>query len=146
MDNSSGSDKMRRASSEDFQKNIPKRKVGFLMKQGHQVKNWKRRFFVLFQGKLTYFVDRSKKEKDAGVDEKGKLLLHDYVIIKGFTGKKNLSILLSHKSSPEKDYLIEASSPEERAEWDSALMIHIKFACYLLAQKEKGYEAFATIH
>lgn len=124
----------------------PKRKVGFLMKQGHNVKNWKRRFFVLDQGKLTYYTDRSKRNREMGTDEKGKLLLHDYVVIKGFTGKNNKSILLSHKESPDKDYLLEATSPEERAEWDHALSAHIKYACYILIQKQKGYSSFENIY
>jgi hypothetical protein len=136
----------RMSSTERFSSNPPKRKVGFLMKQGHHVKNWKRRFFVLYQGKLTYYADRCKRERDSGVDEKGKLNLHDYVVIKGFTGTNNRTILLSHKKSPEKDYIIEAPSPEERVEWEHAISVHVKYAVFLLAQKEKGYEAFATIH
>lgn len=33
---------------------------GYLFKKGHQVKNWKRRFFVLTRSSLTYFESREK--------------------------------------------------------------------------------------
>ena len=33
---------------------------GYLFKKGHQVKNWKRRFFILTRNSLTYYESREK--------------------------------------------------------------------------------------
>jgi hypothetical protein len=44
---------------------------GYLWKQGHVVKNWKRRFFALKGDELQYFVDRTMTQ----AKKKGTILL-----------------------------------------------------------------------
>ena len=40
--------------------------LGYLIKQGHRVKNWKRRFFVLKNGLLSYYESQTTQNKIKG--------------------------------------------------------------------------------
>jgi len=57
----------------------PTPKIGWLMKQGHQQKNWKRRHFVLESGYLRYFADSSPKPP-YGKDLKGTYCLIGFTV------------------------------------------------------------------
>ncbi len=45
---------------------IPDKKTGWLTKRGHIVNNWKKRFFVLNYGVLSYFENDGLTKKGAG--------------------------------------------------------------------------------
>ena len=48
---------------------VPPKKCGYLYKQGHIIKNWKRRFFILDRGILYYYSHVG--HDNIGVNEKG---------------------------------------------------------------------------
>lgn len=106
---------------------VPPPKMGFMMKEGHVVRNWKKRQFVLEAGNLTYYADASPSPP-YGVGEKGRLNLAEYKIAPGFTGKLNKNILLQHKTDVSRDLLVEAESPYVRDEWEASFLQHIQFA------------------
>lgn len=112
---------------------IPIPKEGYLMKEGHQVKNWKKRYFVLTEGKLTYYVEYKEGKY---INEKGKLDLIDYMVMKGFHGNDNRTILLQHNKDKSKDFVLEAHNSDDRILWDHALRAHISYALLL----DKSYE------
>jgi len=55
-------------------------KMGWLSKQGHVVKNWKKRWFVLEKGVLRYFV-KPMGQVPYGEGLKGEMILENYVVI-----------------------------------------------------------------
>ena len=111
----------------------PLKKFGHHLKEGHVVKNWKKRFFVLEKGHLAYFVDVDKR--GVGSEEKGRLRLNEYMLIQGFSGKSQKAILLSHKTDNTKDFLFECGVDEDRMEWESAIKDHIDYATALVQQR-----------
>lgn len=48
---------------------FPQKHYGFMIKQGHMLKNWKKRFFILNDGRLIYY-DSCDYDKN-GIGEKG---------------------------------------------------------------------------
>ena len=112
------------------------------MKEGHNVKNWKKRYFVLSAGKLVYFVELYKGQP---TNEKGRVNLQEYIVIKGFTGKNGTSIMLSHKTDARKDYLLEAGDGNERSQWEGAIKAHIQYAAFMQKTRQKSIHEFETI-
>ena len=55
-------------------------KVGWLLKQGHVIRNWKKRWFVLDKGVLRYYV-KPLDEEPFGDGLKGEMILENYVVI-----------------------------------------------------------------
>jgi hypothetical protein len=108
---------------------------GWLSKEGHFIKNWKKRYFVLNQGYLRYY-ERAIDEPPYGVSLKGevKLNLQSRIELQispdGKALKENCFILNgsvlegeSKKSSKQSSsYLImEAATPEDKAYWVEAI-------------------------
>jgi hypothetical protein len=56
----------------------PEMRTGWAWKQGHRIKSWKKRYFVLYEGTLKYYV---KYDADTGMakNEKDSLNLKNYV-------------------------------------------------------------------
>ena len=89
-------------------------KAGFLVKQGHVVKNWKKRWFVLRENKLEYYVDPRDKSS------RGMIPLDDVTLslTTDQAGKPNCFGIFH---PDRKTYLIYADSDREMMEWVTAI-------------------------
>lgn len=117
---------------------IPDMKTGWLQKQGHMVKNWKRRFFVLNYGVLAYY-EQDSVANHRGVAEapKGKVNLKGATITVvtpdevSERGKKAAEVsdlrLCVADVSGVKLYL-QGKSRDEKKEWFDALRRHVLYA------------------
>lgn len=106
---------------------LPPLKKGFILKEGHMIKNWKNRFFVLDAGVLTYY-ESSTDTYPFGVRKKGEMLLRGtalktdrniiYVTYEGpsVSGREGLTSLT-----------LEIRYPTEREEWSQAIRSHIAY-------------------
>lgn len=106
--------------------------TGYLKKQGHVVRNWKRRFFVLEQGRLTYFEKTSGKEQPPyGINPKGCLVVGGMELQEPEepTEEDRTKIYLIDVNTG-KDLLVSAASESEASMWKEALYKHISFAQY----------------
>jgi hypothetical protein len=105
----------------------PAAKKGTMSKQGHVVKNWKSRFFVLDNGVLTYF-ESSSPNPPFGVNEKGRIELKGCEIVLDdksiFTLRK---ISQSTKSDGHDELVLDCKYPNERDEWIETIKSHIEY-------------------
>jgi hypothetical protein len=104
---------------------MPALKKGFILKEGHLVKNWKKRFFVLEAGVMTYY-ESSTDKPPYGVRKKGEMTL------KGATAKvekNNITISAEGDSTREgqSSLTLEIRYPTEREEWLQAIRAHIAY-------------------
>lgn len=104
---------------------MPALKKGFILKEGHLVKNWKNRFFVLEAGIMTYY-ESSTDKPPYGVRKKGEMVL------KGATAKvekNNITISAEGDSAREgqSSLTLEIRYPTEREEWLQAIRAHIAY-------------------
>jgi hypothetical protein len=109
--------------------------MGFLLKKGHLVKNWKSRYFVVDKGRLKYYVSKSKDPREGETLKGG-------IDLQGYSAKlvEDHKILLSHDSaatssffsSSEKELLLDCPPGVDRYEmldiWLQTLQQHIRFA------------------
>ena len=106
--------------------------TGWLQKQGHFVRNWKKRFFVLEMGRLQYFEKRSPKEGPPyGVNSKGCILmkhieLQEPDVDERHSEDANKIYLMDTETG--KDLLVAANDYNESQMWKEALQAHIRFA------------------
>jgi len=89
-------------------------KAGFLLKQGHVRKNWKKRWFVLQGDMLFYF---KTKEDPIPISY---IPLTDCVITEIYARKNTLRI---EQAYDDKIYLITAQDLDEMNEWREALLV-----------------------
>jgi hypothetical protein len=107
--------------------------LGHLTKLGHVLKNWKKRFFVLEMGRLTYFEKPSGKDVPPyGVSQKGCMVLTNVQLQESVQeGERNSEVLnqiyLVHEDSG-KDLLLSAADYQDAQRWKDALQAHILFA------------------
>jgi hypothetical protein len=125
-------------------------KVGWLSKQGHVVKNWKKRWFVLQEGVLRYYT-HPLQEAPFGRGLKGEMTLENYVVRRRgdrsfelqacedqtaaaseqrqrqpgllrrlSTGRPNSAAKIKCEST-----LLEAEHPQEARDWEARLQEHI---------------------
>jgi len=92
-------------------------KEGWLIKQGGQIKTWKRRYFILKGGTLSY-------HKKNGDSPKGVIPLIGSKIEECNTEFPNSFCIIP--PSGKRTYYIHASSGQERTEWINALKHHQK--------------------
>jgi len=92
-------------------------KEGYLTKQGHLVKNWKKRWFVLKHGYMQYFKNIQKLKEPSGT-----ISLRQGSIAKTFT--KNCFVV--YDAQNDKKYFITAGSDEEMSEWFEAISFCIR--------------------
>lgn len=112
---------------------IPDLTTGWLKKQGHMVKNWKRRFFVLSYGVLKYYEKNGQEGRGSGENELGSVGLKGAtvkVVVNADASKSGTlkDCRMSVESSNGKDLLIEAESVAEKNAWFDALKKHIIYA------------------
>lgn len=84
-------------------------KQGFLVKQGHFIKNWKRRSFVLTRDRLSYY------ENEDSAQPRGSIDLKDIATVEPAGDGKRDSFRIATRQG--KTYLIQASSEQEKEEW-----------------------------
>jgi hypothetical protein len=105
----------------------PPSHTGWLKKQGHVVRNWKRRFFVLERGRISYF-DSDKQ----GSALKGSLCLENVdmrISNSSDGGDKNADCrIYLIDLSVGKDLLLIADTAVEAIIWKEALSSNIDFA------------------
>jgi hypothetical protein len=104
----------------------PAKKVGFIKKEGHVVKNWKSRYFVLLstpsESKLTYY-EKAKPTAPFGIGEKGNIALKGCTV--QATGK---FITLLPKSGAQSDSLKLDFEANDKDQWVDAIRAHIAYA------------------
>ncbi len=101
-------------------KSAPPKKTGMMYKQGHVVKNWKNRYFVLEDGVLTYYDNISMKSKKGHLHLKGVKMVVDKTFI-----RLNKADKKSH--SGHEQLVLEIKYPNEHDEWVDAIVKHIEY-------------------
>lgn len=108
---------------------VPAIKQGTLKKysRGGIMKNWQIRYFVLDQGKLSYYTKKAERYP-FGEDLKGELILYQATVStdrkKVFNDKQ---IYIITGANDKKDLLIEAESAQEVWSWVEAFTQHIRY-------------------
>lgn len=90
-------------------------KKGWMLKEGHVVKNWKKRHFVLENGVLVYY------EKENNVNEKGRIYVKDYHIT--YASKSPMFNLLANRPT-DKSFALEAADWNDSIAWRKAFVAH----------------------
>lgn len=106
---------------------LPPLKKGFILKEGHMIKNWRNRFFVLDAGILTYY-ESSTDSYPYGVTKKGEMLLKDATLK---VDRNIIYIQHEQRSSGKGEGLsnltLEIRYPTEKEEWCAAIRSHIAY-------------------
>lgn len=104
----------------------PKPHSGWLTKQGHLIRNWKRRYFTLDGGVLKYFVAENLS------DLKGELPLKNMMVIQPEANRILLQVqpgaVFPENEPKPSDLLMESSSAADAAVWVRVLNEHIQHA------------------
>lgn len=109
---------------------VPDMRKGWLMKQGRNLfKSWKKRYFVLENGLISYYESESE-QRPYGVKLKGQMSMRGarldvYYDTGGIRDEKRLFVA---GGGQENDMLLEGTNVFEIGEWSIALEQHIKFA------------------
>ena len=103
---------------------IPKVSAGWIMKEGQNFKSWKRRFFILKEGVLTYYEKETVKGSNVGENKLGELELKGYKIERPHPEQM---LLLSEKDTNARKLLLECSDDTCQKAWISALNEHIEY-------------------
>jgi protein-S-isoprenylcysteine O-methyltransferase Ste14 len=117
--------------------------TGWLRKQGRKglIKNWKKRYFVLKYGKLSYFEDEAK-QFPLGVGLKGELnLMNTELELQEDHGKQQIYIVAFNG---ENSLLIETDTEAETNRWTNALKHHIRFANKSSVQQTFTFKSAAS--
>eukprot|EP01040_Poterioochromonas_malhamensis_P005679 gene5678-6101_t len=106
----------------------PTLRKGWMRKQGRSglVKNWKTRFFVLADGKISYYVSEIS-ESPYGDGLKGELNLVNSEVVEEHTKTINPKQVFIVSYNGENNILMETDDPKDTAEWVSAIKTHIDF-------------------
>ena len=103
---------------------VPKTSAGWIMKEGQKVKNWKRRFFILAKGRLTYYEKEESKGSNKGVFKLGELDLKGYSIEQPITEQM---LLVCKNDDKQRKLKLECEDADCRAKWMTALIEHINW-------------------
>mmetsp|Transcript_33942 Transcript_33942/g.58305 ORF Transcript_33942/g.58305 Transcript_33942/m.58305 type:complete len:207 (-) Transcript_33942:96-716(-) len=106
---------------------LPPLKKGFILKEGHMIKNWRNRFFVLDAGTLTYY-ESSTDAYPYGVTKKGEMILKDATL----KVDRNIIYIQHEQRSSSKgegltNLTLEIRYPTEKEEWCAAIRSHIAY-------------------
>ena len=107
----------------------PERLVGYISKQGHIIKSWKSRYFILDHGKLEYFVGNNP-ENDKGVKAKGILVISEYKVASPILPAneiKDTMLYLVRKDGKDPDLLLNFDDIKIRNEWELKILEHAKY-------------------
>ena len=85
-------------------------KYGYCQKEGGVVHNWKRRFFVLTKGSLSYFKSASETQAIKSIKVNSITSITDMV---SYQGRNNVFVVNTHS----RNYYIECSTAEQAKEW-----------------------------
>jgi hypothetical protein len=107
--------------------------LGYLTKLGHLMKSWRKRFFVLEMGRLTYFEKPSGKDTSPyGVNQKGCMVLTNVQLQESDQESERNSDVLNQiylvNEDSGKDLLLSAADYQDAQRWKEALQAHILFA------------------
>jgi len=90
---------------------------GFLLKQGHKVKNWKTRYFVINEKdhQIVYYTNHTMEK------EQGRIPLNECVVekISGIEKRDHCFLI----TTPKKIYLVSAASTDAQEEWIEAIQL-----------------------
>ncbi len=92
-------------------------KVGFLLKKGHRRKNWTKRFFLLQQGMLYYFLSETDSPNEG--KPKGQITLREQTlhnIDEQTAGYQHCFVLKGKKT-----FLLRAQTTQDMEEWTTIL-------------------------
>lgn len=113
---SSSSDSDSSAGAKIFKPPPPKK--GFLRKKGHRIRSWKRRYFELIEGTMTYFTEQGGKRK-------GTFNLTEDCLVTG-TSRKH-QIKLEGQLMKPRVFVLEAPSDMDMEVWIKALEDHVDY-------------------
>ena len=112
---------------------VPTLKKGFILKEGHLIKSWKNRFFVLENGVMTYY-ESSIDKPPYGAGKKGEMSLKDTTAIVD----KNIITITYNGDGASREgkskLTLEIRYPTEKEEWLQAINSHIAY-CSTAAAK-----------
>lgn len=117
--------------------------TGWLRKQGRKglIKNWKKRYFVLKNGKISYYENESKQFPN-GEGLKGELNLMNTELELHDEGGKQQILIVAFNG--ENSLLIETETETETNRWAIALKQHIRYANKLSIQLKQPSPPVAT--
>ena len=113
---------------------VPPLKKGFILKEGHLIKSWKNRFFVLENGVMTYY-ESSIDKPPYGAGKKGEMSLKDTTAIVD----KNIITITYNGDGASREgkskLTLEIRYPTEKEEWLQAINSHIAYCSSTAAAK-----------
>lgn len=111
----------------ELRRKAPQLKKGWMTKQGRSglVKNWKKRFFVLADGKISYYVDEIP-EHPFGSNLKGEMSLVNTELLEDHTRANEKQIFIVSYNG-ENNILMETENAADSKEWIAAIKNHIQY-------------------
>ena len=94
-------------------------KSGWMVKQGHKIKNWRRRWFVLRGFQLKYY--KAEQGADSNKKVQGLIDVRDFNVQRATIAKSKLALRLVSRQSANQDYLLYAESVTEYEQWFKVL-------------------------
>ena len=94
---------------------------GFLYKQGQEFKSWKRRYFVLDKGHLSYY-EKELKEPPFGLNKKGEVIMKFMKCV-----EKGTIVTVTSEGKGDRDLVLDIRQFNERGLWIKALRSHADY-------------------
>ena len=98
---------------------FPPVKTGWIVKRGHVFRTWRKRYFVLEKGVVTYYADEKMK------NQKGQVVIKGYNV-GGHSKLHSEELYLSAGESGGTDLLLSFQDKTEKEEWRDAFEAHIQ--------------------